>query len=115
MNTNTGANLAFRLQNAVNTNRAIADLRSTESNVNNAYLGEYAQMAANLGEQWAAESRRVDEANIASRAQARNIRRAGLSGVSQYLQNNEFMRNQRNRDNMMMALYDPFLEAGFTT
>ena len=115
MNTNTGANLAFRLQNAVNTNRAIADLRSTESNANNAYLGEYAQMAANLGEQWAAESRRVDEANIASRAQARNIRRAGLSGVSQYLQNNEFMRNQRNRDNMMMALYDPFLEAGFTT
>ena len=115
MNTNTGANLAFRLQNAVNTNRAIADLRSTESNVNNAYLGEYAQMAANLGEQWAAESRRVDKANIASRAQARNIRRAGLSGVSQYLQNNEFMRNQRNRDNMMMALYDPFLEAGFTT
>ena len=115
MNTNTGANLAFRLQNAVNTNRAIADLRSTESNVNNAYLGEYAQMAANLGEHWAAESRRVDEANIASRAQARNIRRAGLSGVSQYLQNNEFMRNQRNRDNMMMALYDPFLEAGFTT
>ena len=115
MNTNTGANLAFRLQNAVNTNRAIADLRSTESNVNNAYLGEYAQMAANLGEQWAAESRRVDEANVASRAQARNIRRAGLSGVSQYLQNNEFMRNQRNRDNMMMALYDPFLEAGFTT
>lgn len=115
MNTNTGANLAFRLQNAVNTNRAIADLRSTENNVNNAYLGEYAQMAANLGEQWAAESRRVDEANIASRAQARNIRRAGLSRVSQYLQNNEFMRNQRNRDNMMMALYDPFLEAGFTT
>lgn len=115
MNTNTGANLAFRLQNAVNTNRAIADLRSTENNVNNAYLGEYAQMAANLGEQWAAESRRVDEANIASRAQARNIRRAGLSGVSQYLQNNELMRNQRNRDNMMMALYDPFLEAGFTT
>lgn len=115
MNTNTGANLAFRLQNAVNTNRAIADLRSTENNVNNAYLGEYAQMAANLGEQWAAESRRVDEANIASRAQARNIRRAGLSGVSQYLQNNEFMRNQRNRDNMMMTLYDPFLEAGFTT
>ena len=115
MNTNTGANLAFRLQNAVNTNRAIADLRSTESNANNAYLGEYAQMAANLGEQWAAESRRVDEANIANRAQARNIRRAGLSGVSQYLQNNEFMRNQRNRDNMMMALYDPFLEAGFTT
>lgn len=114
MNTNTGADLAFRLQNASNTNRAIADVRSTENNVNNAYLGEYAQMAANLGEQWAAESRRVDDANMANRAQARNIRRAGLSGISQYLQNNELMRNQRNRDNAMLLLYYPFLEYGNT-
>ena len=115
MNTNTGANLAFRLQNAANTNRAIADLRSQESNANNAYLGQYAEMLNNLGQQWAAETTRVDDANMANRAQARNINRAGLSGLSQWMQNRELMRNQRNRDNMMMSLYDPFLEAGFTT
>ena len=114
-NTNTGANLAYSLQNASNVNRAIADLRAQESNVNNAYLGQYADMLNNLGQQWAAETTRVDDANMANRAQARNINRAGLSGLSQWMQNRELMRNQRSRDNMMMALYDPFLEAGFTT
>ena len=114
-NTNTGANLVYSLQNAANVNRAIADLRAQESNINNAYLGEYANMLNNLGQQWAAETTRVDDANMANRAQARNINRAGLSSSSQWMQNRELMRNQRNRDNMMMALYDPFLEAGFTT
>ena len=114
-NTNTGANLAYSLQNVSNVNRAIADLRAQESNVNNAYLGQYADMLNNLGQQWAAETTRVDDANMANRAQARNINRAGLSGSSQWMQNRELMRNQRSRDNMMMALYDPFLEAGFTT
>ena len=114
-NTNTGANLAYSLQNASNVNRAIADLRAQESNVNNAYLGQYADMLNNLGQQWAAETTRVDDANMANRAQARNINRADLSGLSQWMQNRELMRNQRSRDNMMMALYDPFLEAGFTT
>jgi len=52
---------------------------------------------------------------MANRAQARNIRRAGLSGLSQWMQNRELMRNQRDRDNAMLALYEPFLEAGFTT
>lgn len=115
MNTNTGANMAFRLQNASNTARAIADVRSQESNVNNQYLADYADTLNDLGRQWANESIRVQDANMANRAQARNIRRAGLSGLSQWFQNRELMRNQRNRDNMMMALYDPFLEAGFTT
>lgn len=111
MNTNTGANLAFRLQNASNANRAIADIRSQESNVNNTYLGEYANMLNNLGQQWAAETTRVDDANMANRAQARNIRRAGLSGLSQWAQNRELMRNQRERDNALLALYDPFIES----
>lgn len=114
MNTNTGANLAFRLQNASNANRAIADIRSQESNVNNAYLGEYAKMLNNLGQQWAAETTRVDDANMANRAQARNIRRAGLSGLSQWAQNRELMRNQRERDNAMLELYRDFLAQGFS-
>ena len=114
MNTNTGANLAFRLQNASNANRAIADIRSQESNVNNAYLGEYAKMLNNLGQQWAAETTRVDDANMANRAQARNIRRAGLSGLSQWAQNRELMRNQLERDNAMLQLYRDFLAQGFS-
>ena len=114
MNTNTGANLAFRLQNAANTARAIADVRAQENNINNEYLGQYANTLNALGEQWANESRRVQEANVANRAQARNIRRAGLSGLSQWAQNRQLMRNQKRRDDAMLALYEPFLEAGFT-
>ena len=114
MNTNTGANLAFRLQNAVNTNRAIADIRAQESNINNAYLSEYANMLNDLGRQWAAETTRVDDANMANRAAARNIRRAGLSGISQWFQNRELMNNQRERDNAMLELYRDFLSQGFT-
>ena len=48
---------------------------------------------------------------MANRAQARNIRRAGLSGLSQWAQNRELMRNQRERDNALLALYDPFIES----
>lgn len=114
MNTNTGANLAFRLQNAVNTNRAIADIRAQESNINNAYLSEYANMLNDLGRQWAAETTRVDDANMANRAAARNIRRAGLSGISQWFQNRELMNNRRERDNAMLELYRDFLSQGFT-
>lgn len=114
MNTNTGANLAFRLQNAVNTNRAIADARAYESNVNNQYLSDYANMLNSLGQQWANETTRVDDANMANRAAARNIRRAGLSGLSQWAQSRELMRNQRERDNAMLELYRDFLSQGFT-
>ena len=113
MNTNTGANLAFRLQNASNTARAIADIRAQESNINNDYLADYANVLNDLGRQWANESNRVQEANIANRAQARNIRRAGLSGLSQWFQNRELMRNQRERDNAMLELYRDFLNQGF--
>lgn len=110
MNTNTGANMAFRLQNASNTARAIADVRSQENNVNNQYLADYANTLDSLGQQWANESRRVQDANMANRAQARNIRRAGLSGLSQWMQNRELMRNQRDRDRAMLALYGPLLD-----
>lgn len=111
MNTNTGANMAFRLQNASNTARAIADVRSQESNVNNQYLADYANTLNDLGRQWANESIRVQDANMANRAQARNIRRAGISGLSQWMQNRELMRNQRDRDRAMLALYGPMLDS----
>ena len=113
MNTNTGANLAFRLQNASNTARAIADVRSQESNINNAYLADYAKTLNDLGQQWANEERRVQDANMANRATARNIHREGLSGLSQWFQNRELMRNQRERDNAMLELYRDFLGQGF--
>lgn len=114
INTNTGANLAYRLQSAVNTDRAIASLRSQESNANNQYLGDYANTMNSLGQQWVNATNIANEANAQNRATTRNIRRAGLSQLSQWAQNRELMRNQRARDMEMWPLYQRFLQAGFT-
>lgn len=114
INTNTGANLAYRLQSAVNTDRAIASLRSQESNVNNQYLGDYANTMNSLGQQWVNATNMANEANAQNRATTRNIRRAGLSQLSQWAQNRELMRNQKARDMEMWPLYQRFLQAGFT-
>ena len=114
INTNTGANLAYRLQSAVNTDRAIASLRSQESNANNQYLGDYANTLNSLGQQWVNATNIANEANAQNRATTRNIRRAGLSQLSQWAQNRELMRNQKARDMEMWPLYQRFLQAGFT-
>lgn len=115
INTNTGANLAYRLQSAVNTDRAIASLRSQESNVNNQYLSDYANTMNSLGQQWVNATNMANEANAQNRATTRNIRRAGLSQLSQWAQNRELMRNQESRDNALLAMYAPFLQSGYTS
>lgn len=109
--TNTGHNMAFRLQNAIQANKAKAAARATESNVNNQYKGEYANTMNDLGKQW------VNATNLASqnRGSARNIRRTGLSQLSQFVQNKSLMRNQSKREKAMLELYRPFLQAGFTS
>lgn len=114
INTSTGANLAYRLQSAVNTDRAMASLRSQESNVNNQYLGDYANTMNSLGQQWVNATNMANEANAQNRATARNIRRAGLSQLSQWAQNRELMSNQEARDNAMLAMFAPFLQSGYT-
>lgn len=113
--TNTGQDMAFRLQNAIATNKAIAAARAAESNANNQYRAEYANTMNNLGQQWVQATNLASELNARNRAAARNIRRTGLSQLSQWAQNRELMSNQRSRDNAMLKLYDPFLQAGFTS
>lgn len=113
--TNTGQDMAFRLQNAITTNKAIAAARAAESNANNQYKAEYANAMNNLGQQWVQATNLASELNARNRATARNIRRTGLGQLSQWAQNRELMSNQRSRDNAMLKLYDPFLQAGFTS
>lgn len=113
--TNTGQDMAFRLQNAIATNKAIAAARAAESNANNQYKAEYANTMNNLGQQWVQATNLASELNVRNRDTARNIRRTGLGQLSQWAQNRELMSNQRSRDNAMLKLYDPFLQAGFTS
>lgn len=113
--TNTGHNMAFRLQNAIQANKAKAAARATESNVNNQYKGEYANAMNDLGKQWVNATNLASDLDAQNRASARNIRRAGLSQLSQFAQNKSLMRNQSKRDKAMLELYKPFLQAGFTS
>lgn len=113
--TNTGHNMAFRLQNAIQANKAKAAARATENSVNNQYKGEYANAMNDLGKQWVNATNLASDLNAQNRASARNIRRAGLSQLSQFAQNKSLMRNQSKRDKAMLELYKPFLQAGFTS
>lgn len=112
--TNTGHDMAFRLQTAIAANKANAQARATENNANNQYRAEYANAMNDLGQQWVNATNLASDFNARNRAAARNIRRTGLGQLSQWAQNRELMSNQRSRDNAMLKLYDPFLQAGFT-
>ncbi|QOR57388.1 hypothetical protein [uncultured phage cr113_1] len=114
-NPNTGANLAYRLLSLIAANKAIADLYSTASNVNNQYAGEYANTLNNLGQQRVQATNMAVDMNAKSRAAARNIQRTALSQLSQYAQNKQLMKNQKSRDMAMLDMYGPFLEAGYSS
>ena len=113
-NTNTGANLAFRLQNAINTNNAINTAYAQAAEMNNTYAGQYADVLNTIGNQYVDARNRAIEQNAQSRAIARNINRTGLSQLSNYAQTRLRDRNQRLSDAAMMDLYKPLLDVGFT-
>lgn len=115
MNTGTGANLAYRLQTAVNSDRQTAALRAQENNANNQYIGEYANTLNNLGQQWVSATNLASETNAANRAKARQFRRQGTHDLSQWFIDNQTRANQANRDYAMLDLYKPFLQSGFST
>lgn len=112
-NPNTGANLAYRIQSQVAANKAISDLYSTASNVNNQYKADYASTLNSLGQQRVNATNMAVDMNARSRAAARNIQRTALSQLSQYAQNKQLMKNQKSRDMAMLEMYGPFLEAGY--
>lgn len=114
-NPNTGANLAYRLQSQIAADKAIADLYSTASNVNNQYAGEYANTLNSLGQQRVNATNMAVDMNARSRAAARNIQRTALTQLSQYAQNKQLMKNQKSRDMAMLDMYGPFLEAGYSS
>lgn len=112
-NPTTGANLAYRLQSQIAADKAISDLYSQKNNIDNQYKSDYANTLNNLGQQFVGSRNLSIDQNARSRASSRNINRAGLSQLSNYFQNKELMRNQRNRDIAMLEAYSPFLEAAY--
>lgn len=115
MNTNTGANMAYRLQSAIGLDRGIENLFSQASNVQNQYDAEYANTLNNLGQQYVGAVNLASDLGARNRAAASNTRAAGLGQLSKWAQTQQLMTNQRRRDKQMLGLYKPFLEQGFTS
>lgn len=113
-NTNTGANMAYRLQSAVGLDKAIANLYSQASNMQNQFDADYASTLNNLGQQYVGAINLSSDLGARNRAAASNIRNAGLGQLSKWAQTQQLMRNQKKRDKQMLGLYKPFLESGFT-
>lgn len=115
LNTNTGANLAFRLQNALRTNSAINEAYANAALQNNQYTADYANTLNQIGANRAQIVDTTNMRNAQNRATARNIVRNARNAIGQWAQVQQQMRNQRNFDSAMMDLYRPFLESGFRT
>lgn len=115
LNTNTGANLAFRLQNALRTNSAINEAYANAALQNNQYAADYANTLNQIGANRAQTVDTTNMRNAQNRATARNIVRNARNAIGQWAQVQQQMRNQRNFDSAMMDLYKPFLESGFRT
>lgn len=115
LNTNTGANLAFRLQNALRTNSAINEAYANAALQNNQYAADYANTLNQIGANRAQIVDTTNVRNAQNRATARNIVRNARNAIGQWAQVQQQMRNQRNFDSAMMDLYKPFLESGFRT
>ena len=113
-NTNTGANMAYRLQSAVGLDKAIANLYSQASNMQNQFDADYASTLNNLGQQYVGAVNLSSDLGARNRAAAYNIRNAGLGQLSKWAQTQQLMRSQKKRDKQMLSLYKPFLESGFT-
>lgn len=113
-NTNTGANMAYRLQSAVGLDKAIANLYSQASNMQSQFDADYASTLNNLGQQYVGAVNLSSDLGARNRAAAYNIRNAGLGQLSKWAQTQQLMRNQKRRDKQMLSLYKPFLESGFT-
>lgn len=114
INANTGANLAARTQAAVDEYASNANMYATKQNVDNAYLGEYANTLNNLGQQFVQSENMYNDLNARNRAAARNFGATATSQLGKWSQVNRQMQNQYNRDQMTLPFLADFLSQGFT-
>lgn len=114
VNTSTGANMAYRTQTATALDTNIANLYAQASNAQNQYDADYANTLNNLGQQNVSATNLSQDINARNQASVRNIRRTGLSQLSEYAQTQQQMRNQQNRDKAIMPFLQQYLNAGYS-
>ena len=112
LNPNTGMNLAYGNQLATGEYAQNASVYGNRDNANNQYLGEYANMMNNLGQQYVQNTVLTNDLNARSRATARNFGATAVGQLDQWSQTKEKMRNQARRDRQILPYLQNFLRYG---
>lgn len=112
LNPNTGMNLAYGNQLATGEYAQNASVYANRDNANNQYLGEYANMMNNLGQQYVQNTVLTNDLNARNRAAARNFGATAAGQLGQWSQTKEKMRNEAARDAMIYPYLRNFLAYG---
>lgn len=112
LNPNTGMNLAYGNQLATGEYAQNTSVYANRDNANNQYLGEYANMMNNLGQQYVQNTVLTNDLNARDRVAARNFGATAAGQLSQWSQTKENMRNQARRDRQILPYLQNFLRYG---
>lgn len=115
INPNTGANMAFGLQSAVNRNKAIANAYATKNNVENQMAFNNAQIANQWGQQYANARHLASVEQAQNDTAARNISRKGFGDSSTRIQQISRDKRLTKRDSAVLEAMLPYLEYGMTS
>lgn len=115
INPNTGANMAFGLQSAVNRNKAIANAYATKNNAENQMAFNNAQIANQWRQQYANARHLASVEQAQNDAAARNIRRKGFGDLSTRIQQISKDKRLIKRDSAVLEAMLPYLEYGMTS
>ena len=115
INPNTGANMAFGLQSAINRNKAIANAYATKNNAENQMAFNNAQIANQWGQQYANARHLASVEQAQNDAATRNIRRKGFGDLSTRIQQINKDKRLTKRDSAVLEAMLPYLEYGMTS
>lgn len=112
INPNTGANMAFGLQSAVNRNKTIANAYSTKNNAENKMAFNNAQIANQWGQQYA-DARHIAATEYAqNKANARNINRRNFASALNNWGASLRDKKQTSMDMAALEMLQPMLNYG---
>lgn len=115
INPNTGANMTFGLQSAINRNKAIANAYATKNNAENQMAFNNAQIANQWGQQYANARHLASVEQAQNDAATRNIRRKGFGDLSTRIQQINKDKRLTKRDSAVLEAMLPYLEYGMTS
>lgn len=112
INPNTGANMAFGLQSAVNRNKTIANAYATKNNAENQMAFNNAQIANQWGQQYA-DARHIAATEYAqNKANARNINRRNFASALNNWGASLRDKKQTSMDMAALGMLQPMLNYG---